>query len=223
MALTRTEVLQATGPTSGSYIKVKMGATKDGRITAVEADLMYEAGAYPGSPVGAGAGVILSPYKLDNLRIDGYDVVVNRPQSGAYRAPGGTNAAFASETVIDELAEILGIDPLEFRHINAAQAGDRRPDGPEYKRIGYKETVEAAHRSSPYRHPERRYESGPGRGLRFLVQWRRPFKRHRDCERRRHRELDGRLRRYRRHPRLCRDDAGRGQSASQLKTSTRRS
>ena len=144
MALTRTEVLQATGPTSGSYIKVKMGASKDGRITAVEADLIYEAGAYPGSPVGAGAGVILSPYKLDNLRIDGYDVVVNRPQSGAYRAPGGTNAAFASETVIDELAEILGIDPLEFRHINAAQAGDRRPDGPEYKRIGYKETVEAA-------------------------------------------------------------------------------
>ena len=144
MALTRTEVLQATGPTSGSYIKVKMGASKDGRITAVEADLIYEAGAYPGSPVGAGAGVILSPYKLDNLRIDGYDVVVNRPQSGAYRAPGGTNAAFASETVIDELAEILKIDPLEFRHVNAAQAGDRRPDGPEYKRIGYKETVEAA-------------------------------------------------------------------------------
>ena len=144
MALTRTEVLQATGPTSGSYIKVKMGASKDGRITAVEADLIYEAGAYPGSPVGAGAGVILSPYKLDNLRIDGYDVVVNRPQSGAYRAPGGTNAAFASETVIDELAEILEIDPLEFRHVNAAQAGDRRPDGPEYKRIGYKETVEAA-------------------------------------------------------------------------------
>ncbi|MYH61982.1 MAG: xanthine dehydrogenase family protein molybdopterin-binding subunit [Caldilineaceae bacterium SB0675_bin_29] len=144
MALTRTEVLQATGPTSGSYIKVKMGASKDGRITAVEADLIYEAGAYPGSPVGAGACVILSPYKLDNLRIEGYDVVVNRPQSGAYRAPGGTNAAFASETVIDELAEILEIDPLEFRHINAAQAGDRRPDGPEYKRIGYKETVEAA-------------------------------------------------------------------------------
>lgn len=144
IALTRTEVLQATGPTSGSYIKVKMGAAKDGRITAVEADLMYEAGAYPGSPVGAGAGVILSPYKLDNLRIDGYDVVVNRPQSGAYRAPGGTNAAFASETVIDELAEKLDIDPLEFRRINAAQEGDRRPDGPEYKRIGYKETVEAA-------------------------------------------------------------------------------
>ena len=144
IVMTRTEVLQATGPTSGSFIRVKMGATKDGTITAAQAELYYEAGAFPGSPVGAGAGVILSPYKLENLRIDGYDVVVNRPQTGAYRAPGGTNAAFASETVIDELAEKLGLDPLEFRHKNAAREGDRRPDGPIYQRIGYAETVEAA-------------------------------------------------------------------------------
>ncbi len=144
IVMTRTEVLQATGPTSGSFIRVKMGATKDGTITAAQAELYYEAGAYPGSPVGAGAGVILSPYKLDNLRIDGYDVVVNRPQTGAYRAPGGTNAAFASESVIDELAEKIGMDPLEFRHKNAAKEGDRRPDGPIYQRIGYAETVEAA-------------------------------------------------------------------------------
>ncbi len=144
IVMTRTEVLQATGPTSGSFIRVKMGAKKDGTITAAQAELYYEAGAYPGSPVGAGAGVILSPYKLDNLRIDGYDVVVNRPQTGAYRAPGGTNAAFASETVIDELAEKLGLDPLEFRHKNAAKEGDRRPDGPIFQRIGYAETVEAA-------------------------------------------------------------------------------
>jgi len=144
IVMTRTEVLQATGPTSGSFIRVKMGAKKDGTITAAQAELYYEAGAYPGSPVGAGAGVILSPYKLDNLRIDGYDVVVNRPQTGAYRAPGGTNAAFASETVIDELAEKLGLDPLEFRHKNAAKEGDRRPDGPIFQRIGYAETVEVA-------------------------------------------------------------------------------
>ncbi|RLT38304.1 MAG: xanthine dehydrogenase family protein molybdopterin-binding subunit, partial [Chloroflexi bacterium] len=144
IVMTRTEVLQATGPTSGSYIRVKMGATKDGLITAAETDLYYEAGAFPGSPVGAGAGVILAPYKLDNVRIDGYDVVVNRPQTGAYRAPGGTNAAFASETVIDELAEKLGMDPLEFRLKNAAKEGDRRPDGPIYQRIGFAETLETA-------------------------------------------------------------------------------
>lgn len=144
LVMSRTEVLQATGPTSGSWIRVKMGATRDGRITAAQTELAYEAGAYPGSPVGAGTRTILAPYKLDNLLIDGYDVVVNRPATGAYRAPGATNAAFASETVIDELAEQLDMDPLEFRHRNAVEQGDRRADGPIYDRIGYKESVEAA-------------------------------------------------------------------------------
>ncbi len=144
ITMSRTEVLQATGPTSGSVVKVKMGADKDGRITASHATLIYEAGAVPGSPVGAGAGVILAPYKHENVRIDAYDVVVNRPKTGAYRAPGGTNAAFASETVIDELAEKLNMDPLEFRLKNAATEGDHRPDGPIYLKIGFKETVETA-------------------------------------------------------------------------------
>ncbi|GIV80177.1 xanthine dehydrogenase family protein molybdopterin-binding subunit [Litorilinea aerophila] len=163
IALSRTEVLRATGPTSGSYIRVKMGATKDGKITAAQAELIYEAGAFPGSPVGAACGVILAPYRLENVQIDGYDVVVNKPQTGAYRAPGGTNAAFASETVIDELAEKLGIDPLEFRRRNAAVEGDRRPDGPVYARIGYLETVEAAMNHPHYKTPlEGKYR---GRGV----------------------------------------------------------
>ena len=153
IAMSRTEVLQATGPTSGSYIKVKMGVTKDGKITAAQAELIYEAGAYPGSPVGAGAGVIFAPYRLENLQIDGYDVVVNRPKTGAYRAPGGTNAAFASETVLDERAEAIGMDPLELRRRNAAVEGDRRADGPTYGRIGYLETVEAAMNSAHYKTP----------------------------------------------------------------------
>ncbi len=144
ITMSRTEVFQATGPTSGSVVKVKMGANKDGKLTASHATLIYEAGAVPGSPVAAGAGVILAPYKHENVRIDAYDVVVNRPKTGAYRAPGGTNAAFASETVIDELAEKLNMDPLEFRLKNAATEGDRRPDGPIYLKIGFKETVETA-------------------------------------------------------------------------------
>jgi CO/xanthine dehydrogenase Mo-binding subunit len=149
MTMTRAEVLTGTGPTSGSYIRVKMGAQVNGKITAAEAELIYEAGAFPGSPVGAGCGVVFGPYKLDNLQIDGYDVVVNRPKAAAYRAPGGTNAAFAGESVIDELAETLGIDPIDFRLRNAVREGDRRTDGPEYKRIGLVETLEAA-RSHPH-------------------------------------------------------------------------
>ncbi len=160
MSMSRAEVLAATGPTSGSYIRVKMGADANGRITAAEAYLAYEAGAYPGSPVGSGAGILFSPYRLENVLIDGYDVVVNKPRTSAYRAPGATNACYAAEVVIDELAEKLGMDPLEFRAINGAKEGDRRPDGPVHPRIGYLETVEAARNHPHYSAPL----EGPNRG-----------------------------------------------------------
>lgn len=160
MSMSRAEVLAATGPTSGSYIRVKMGADANGRITAAEAYLAYEAGAYPGSPVGSGAGILFSPYRLENVLIDGYDVVVNKPRTSAYRAPGATNACYAAEVVIDELAEKLGMDPLEFRAINGAKEGDRRPDGPVHPRIGYLETVEAARNHPHYSTPL----EGPNRG-----------------------------------------------------------
>lgn len=153
MWMQRDEVLKATGPTSASVIRVKMGARKDGKITAAQAWMAYEAGAFPGSPVGAGMGVIFAPYKLDNVQIDGYDVVVNKPAAKAYRAPGGTNAAFAGETVIDELAEKLGMDPIEFRRINAAKEGDRRADGPVYGRIGFIETLDAIEKHPHYHAP----------------------------------------------------------------------
>jgi len=165
LTMSRTEVLTSTGPTSGSYIKIKMGADASGRITAAETTLLYEAGAYPGSPVGAGMGVMLSPYRIENAVIDGYDVLVNKPRTAAYRAPGGTNAAFASETVIDELAEKLGMDPIEFRLINAAKEGDRRVDGTVFMRIGYLETLQAAQESDHYHAPL----SGPNRGRGFAT------------------------------------------------------
>jgi len=160
MTMSRSDVISATGPTSGSYIKIKMGADRNGKITAVQAMLAYEAGAYPGSPVGGGMGVMFAPYRIENALIDGYDVLVNKPRTAAYRAPGGTNAAFASETVIDELCEKLGMDPIEFRLLNGAKEGDRRVDGPVYKRIGFLETLEAAKSSSHYRTPL----DGPNRG-----------------------------------------------------------
>ncbi|MCS6772723.1 MAG: xanthine dehydrogenase family protein molybdopterin-binding subunit [Thermoflexales bacterium] len=153
MWMQRDEVLKATGPTSASVIRVKVGARRDGVITAAQAWLAYEAGAFPGSPVGAGMGVIFAPYRLENLLIDGYDVVVNKPAAKPYRAPGGTNAAFASETVVDELAEKLGMDPIAFRRINAAKEGDRRADGPVYGRIGYIETLDAIANHPHYRSP----------------------------------------------------------------------
>lgn len=160
ITMSRSDVLAATGPTSGSYIKVKMGADKNGKITAVQATLAYEAGAYPGSSVGAGMAVMFAPYRIENGLVDAYDVLVNKPRTAAYRAPGSTNAAYASESVIDELCEKLGMDPLEFRLLNGAKEGDRRMDGPVYNRIGYLETLEAAKKSTHWQTPL----EGPNRG-----------------------------------------------------------
>ena len=151
--MSRADVFEGTGPTPGSYVRVKMGATKDGRITAAEGYLAFEAGAYPGSPVGAAAFCIFSPYNVANAAVDGYDVVVNKPKTSAYRAPGATNAAFAAETIIDEICEKIGMDPLEFRILNSAKEGDIRVDGPPAPRVGFVETIEAAQEHPHYSTP----------------------------------------------------------------------
>jgi CO/xanthine dehydrogenase Mo-binding subunit len=160
VTMSRAEVFEGTGPTPGSYIKVKVGAGKDGRIVAAQAYLAYEAGAYPGSPIAPGCMCVFACYDIPNIHIDGYDVVVNKPATSAYRAPGATNAAFAAETVVDEICEKLKIDPLDFRVKNAAKEGTRRADGPVYPKIGMIETTQAAKSSEHYRSKL----TGPNRG-----------------------------------------------------------
>src|SRR6266571_4805918 len=163
VTMSRTEVFEATGPTSGTHVSVKLGATKDGRLVAAEAHLIYEAGAFPGSPVVSGCNCIMGAYDIPNALIEGYDVVVNRPKSAAYRAPGTPAAAFAMETALDMLGEKLGIDPLELRLLNSAKEGTRRATGPVFQRVGFVETLQAAkdhpHYSAPLEGPYR------GRGV----------------------------------------------------------
>ena len=149
ISMTRKEVFEGTGPTSGSFMRCKIGADKSGKITAAELYLAFESGAFPGSPVGGGAMSGLGPYKIDNLQVDGYDVVVNKQKTAAYRAPGQPQAAFAVEPVIDELAEKLGMDPLEFRIRNAVHEGDRAPSGVPHLRFGCEE-VEQAMKAHPH-------------------------------------------------------------------------
>ena len=160
LIMTRAEVFESTGPTSGTYIKVKMGANKAGKITAADASLAYEAGSYPGSMVSAGAQCMFSPYNIENVRTEGFDVVVNKPKTAAYRAPAAPNAAFAGEQVVDEICEQLGMDPIEFRLLNASKKGTRRVDGPEFPIIGNVECLEAARDSGQYKASL----SGPWRG-----------------------------------------------------------
>ena len=151
MTMSRSEVFEGTGPTSGSYMWVKMGADRSGKIVAAQGYLAFDAGASPGSPVTAGAQCMFACYDIENARVDGYDVVANKPPVAAYRAPGAPIAAFACETVVDELAEKLGLDPIEFRVLNASKEGTRRVDGPVFPKVGNLDTLEAARDSAQYK------------------------------------------------------------------------
>lgn len=168
MLMDRKSVFEGTGPTPAGWVRVKIGVDDSGKITAAEADLRYEAGAFPGSPVGAGAMCVFACYDIPNTRIDGYDVIVNKPKSAAYRAPGSTHVAFAVESAVDEICEKLGADPFEFRLKNAAKEGTRRADGPIYPRIGLEECLIAARASDHWNTPlERQGPNGAVRGRGF--------------------------------------------------------
>ena len=160
ISMARSEVFQATGPTSGSAIRVKIGASNDGRITAADISMIYEAGAFPGSPIVQACQCVLTPYEIADGRIEGYDVVVNKPKAAAYRAPGVPAASFAVESVIDEICQKLGVDPLEFRVKNGVKEGSRRIPGPVLQQVGYMETLAAAMNTDHYKSKI----EGPNRG-----------------------------------------------------------
>jgi CO/xanthine dehydrogenase Mo-binding subunit len=162
MVMTRDEVFRATGPTSATKIRMKLGAKRDGTIVAAFASLYYEAGAYRGSPSGAGAMCLIAPYKIPNFFIEAYDIVVNKPKVAAYRAPGSPMAAFATESLIDEIARTLDMDPIDIRMKNAAEEGDLAPYGPPYGPLGFKTVLEAVRGSAHWQSP---VPPGAGRGL----------------------------------------------------------
>ena len=159
MVMTREEVFRATGPTSGANVKVRIGCTRDGKITAAEAELNFQAGAFPGSPVNQASMCAFTRYDLANVRVVGNDVTVNRPKVAAYRAPGAPIAVFGVESVIDEMAKKLGIDPIEFRLKNAAKEGTQTYYGPKLGPIGYIQTLEQARA-----HPHYSAPLGPNQG-----------------------------------------------------------
>ncbi len=159
MVMDRNEVFTASGPTSGSNIRVKLGATAAGALTAADIMLEYEAGAFPGSPVGAAAMTAIACYDVPNFSVVGFDVVLNRPKTAAYRAPGAPAAAFAVESVLDEVARELSIDPIDLRLMNAAVEGTQASYGPTFPRIGFVETLEAIRHCDHYQSP-----LGPNQG-----------------------------------------------------------
>lgn len=162
MVMSREEVMRASGPTSGSSSTVKIGAKKDGTIVAAQGTWYLQAGAFPGSPIRGAAGCAFAPYNIPNVLSKGFDVVSNRSKVAAYRAPGAPIGAFSVECVLDELAEKLGMDPVEFRLKNAAKQGTKAAHGPVYPVIGYEETLRQALASEHYNAP---LKPNQGRGI----------------------------------------------------------
>jgi CO/xanthine dehydrogenase Mo-binding subunit len=159
MVMDRDDVFRATGPTSGCRIVMKIGAKRDGTLVGATASMWYEAGAYKGSPSGAAAMCALACYNVPNFFVESHDVVLNKPKVAAYRAPGSPMSTFATESLMDELARRLEMDPIEIRLKNAVASGDHAPYGPKYGPIGLKQVLEAARE-----HPHWSAPLGPNQG-----------------------------------------------------------
>jgi CO/xanthine dehydrogenase Mo-binding subunit len=153
MVMSRNEVLRATEPSSGTHMKVRMGADDMGMLLAADISFAFEAGAFPGGPVAAGILTATTRYNIPNYRLEGFDVILNKPKIKPYRAPGATQSHFAVETVLDELAEKLGMDPVELRIINAMKTGDQLVLGYPCTEIGSIELLEAVKSHPHYRAP----------------------------------------------------------------------
>ncbi|GAB4505045.1 MAG: selenium-dependent xanthine dehydrogenase [Anaerolineales bacterium] len=109
-----------------TQIRVKIGARKDGRLTAVETELYGDTGAYAslGEKVMTRATThSAGPYDIPHVRADCYAMYTNNPPAGAFRGFGVLQSAFAVESMMDMLAEKLGIDPIELRRMNALHVG----------------------------------------------------------------------------------------------------
>lgn len=163
----RTSVFDASGPAPGGIIRIKLGVTKDKKIKSAFTDIKLEGGAFGGSAVGASAKCVFGCYEIENTRIDGYDIVVNKPKSAAYRAPGSPQVAYAIEVVVDEICRSKGWDPLEFRIINASKEGTRRGDGPKFPKIGNLDVLDSIKSSEHWNSQKPKSKNGKliGRGV----------------------------------------------------------
>ena len=156
LVLTRAEEFQTATPAPQSILELALGAARDGEFRALQARLLFDAGALPGAPVTICGLLMGGAYRVAHLDIRGREVLTHKPPQGAYRAPGSVQAAFAIESLVDEMAEALEQDPLELRVRNVSQEGDPMPDGGKWPRIGLRESLLAVRESRLWRERPRR-------------------------------------------------------------------
>jgi len=152
LVYTRPESIMASTKRHPFIVKYKTGATKDGKLLAVEAEIIGDTGAYAsyGPAVLTRAAVhATGPYSVPNVKVDAYAVYTNNSICGAMRGFGVTQVAIAHEAQMDKLAERLGMDPIEIRLNNALDVGSRTATGQLLSHsVGIKETLQQAHKAA---------------------------------------------------------------------------
>ncbi len=165
LQFTREDDLLTGNPAPDCKMRIRLGAKRDGTITALDSFLLFDSGAASGSPLSI-AGILLGGYyRFPNLRIKGWEVQTHRPSSGSYRAPGAQQASFAIESAMDEMARKLDMDQFDIRLKNCVTEGDERPNGARWPRVGLKETLEMLREHPIWKEREQRRAQGSGIGL----------------------------------------------------------
>ena len=161
----RMEDFMAGNPAPDASISIRLGASKDGMLTALQATTIFDSGAGGQAPMEIGAILLGGYYRVDNLDIKGYAVMTHKAGGGAYRAPGAQQAAFAIESAIDELARKLDLDPIDFRLKNCVVEGDLRPNGRPWPKVGLKQALEALQAHPAWTGRETARKAGHGVGV----------------------------------------------------------
>lgn len=128
----RVEDMIATTKRHPSIIRHRTGVKRDGRLTAIEIDAIFDGGAYATlSAVVLSRGMIHAsgPYRCDHIRIRGRAMMTNTPPNGAFRGFGAPQSQFAAEVHMDRIAEAIGLDPVRIREVNALRPGDTTATG----------------------------------------------------------------------------------------------
>jgi carbon-monoxide dehydrogenase large subunit len=166
MVLSRWEEFVAGRPRQPTRITLRTGAKKDGTLTAVKAQYVYDSGAYADQSPGTtayGATFAKGPYRVDNVHVDAYCVYTNNVISGACRGYGGPPQCWATESQMDIIADELGMDPFELRLINGVNEGDQLTTGQVCRNVSMKATLRAAAERAGWQ--EKRKANAPYRGI----------------------------------------------------------
>jgi CO/xanthine dehydrogenase Mo-binding subunit len=161
LVLTRQQVFAVAHGSPAAQFELEIGAKHDGTLTGLQARFHYDNGATAGWHAGISSSFLAGTYRWPSYEITGFEVSTNKTPVEAYRAPGAPQTYFALESAMDELAQKLGIDPIDLRLRNASREGDLTGDGDAaWPRIAFIECLEAAKVHPLYTAP-----LGPGEGV----------------------------------------------------------